>query len=141
MIGIQVRSHFRPIRLITESVLDDFQRKEVLALLSQYPPQAFHVLFVELPVTRRCPLGIDQSLALQEPDLRDGDIGELLTEQGEDVTNRQGKTARSLCPPAQMCSRNDRHSPIATRYNNLNFPIWTSSPLDSRASSIRSRFT
>jgi hypothetical protein len=96
MIGIRVRSHFRLIGLITESVLDDFQRKEVLALLSQYPPQAFHVLFVELPVTRRCPLGIDQSLALQEPDLRDGDIGELLTEQGEDVTNRKVR------PPAHF---------------------------------------
>jgi hypothetical protein len=89
VVGIRVRIHFRPTGLITEPVLDDFQRKEVLALLSQYPPQAFHVLFVELPVTRRCPLGIDKSLALQESDLRDGDIGELLTEQGEDVTNRQ----------------------------------------------------
>jgi hypothetical protein len=102
MIGIRVRSHFRLIGLITESVLDDFQRKEVLALLSQYPPQAFHVLFVELPVTRRCPLGIDKPLALQEPDLRDGDVGELLPEQGEDVTYRKVRPPAHLALPLRF---------------------------------------
>ena len=105
------------------------QRQEVLALLAQHPPQALDVVLVELAVARGGPLGIDQALALQEADLRDGDVGELLAEQGEDVADGQvGAGAHSVALPSAMNT-------------SLNLPICTSSPLVQPASSIRARLT
>ena len=72
------------LRAFVEAALDDFQRQESIPLLPQDPAQALDVAFVELPVTRRRPLGIHQSLALQEADLGDGDVRELVLEEGQD---------------------------------------------------------
>ncbi len=50
-----------------------------------------------LPVPRRRALGVDQALALEEPDLRDRDVGELLPQQGQDVTDGEvGAAGHSL---------------------------------------------
>jgi hypothetical protein len=61
----------------------------VVLLLAQDPAQPVDVTFVELPVPRRGPLWVEQALAFQEPDLGDGDIGELVLEQREDLPDRQ----------------------------------------------------
>ena len=114
----------------------------MLPLLAQHPAQPLHVVLVELPVARRRALRVDQALALEEPDLGDGHVGELLAEQGQDVADRQvGTRAHRLPPSRRHRAAVAAHSPVATRYKSLNLPIWTSSPLDSRASSIRFRFT
>jgi hypothetical protein len=64
----------------------------VFPLLAEHPTQAFHVVLVEFPVPGRGPLGVDQPLALEKSDLGDGDVGKLLSEQGEDVSYRQIRT-------------------------------------------------
>ncbi len=84
-----------------EAALDHLERQEVLALLAQHPSQPFDVVLVELAVPRRGALGVDETLALEEADLRDGDVGELLAQQGEDVPDRQ------VCPTA--------HRPLTDR--------------------------
>jgi hypothetical protein len=82
-----------------EPVLDDLQGEEVLALLTKHPPQAFDVVLVELPVARGRALRVDQPLALEEPDLGDGDVRELLSEQAQDVSDRQvGPSAHRRLP-------------------------------------------
>ena len=70
-----------------DAVLDHLERQEVLALLAEDAAQEFHVVAVELAVTRRRAFRIDQALALEEPDLGDRDIGELLEQQGEHLTD------------------------------------------------------
>ena len=68
----------------------------MLPLLAQDPAQTFDVLLVELPVARRRALGIDQTLTLEETDLGNGDVGEFLTQQGQDVADGQiGAAAHS----------------------------------------------
>jgi hypothetical protein len=59
----------------------------MLSLLAQDPPQALDVVVIELAVPRGRPLGDEQAAALEEADLRDRDVGELVAEQGKDVTN------------------------------------------------------
>jgi hypothetical protein len=79
----------RRARVIFEAVLDDLEREEVLSLLLEDPPQSVDVVLVELSVARWRPFRVDQPLALEESDLRDGDVRELLAEQGEDVADGQ----------------------------------------------------
>ncbi len=74
--------------VLVEALLDDLQRQEVLALLPEDPAQARDVDAVELPVAGRGALGLDQPLALQEPDLRDRDVGELVLEVREHLADR-----------------------------------------------------
>ncbi len=95
------------VRFVVETVLDDLERQEVLALLEKHPAQSIDVLLVELAVARRRALGVDQSLAFQEADLRDGDVGELLAQQGQDVTDRQirARRHRRPSPPAPFNRR------------------------------------
>jgi len=58
-------------------------------LLAQDPPQPFDVRLVELAVAGRCALGVEQTLALEEPDLRDRDVRELLLEERENFADRE----------------------------------------------------
>ena len=74
---------------VGEAVLDHLERQEVLALLAQDPAQALDVGLVELAVARRRALGVEQALALEEADLGDGDVGELVLEQGQDLADRE----------------------------------------------------
>jgi hypothetical protein len=74
---------------LLQAVLDHLEWEEVLTLLAEHPAQPLDVGVVELPVARGRPLGVDETLALEEPDLRDGDVGELLAKQREDVADRQ----------------------------------------------------
>src|SRR5207244_3539623 len=73
---------------LVEPFLDHLERKEVLALLPQDPAQTFDITRIELAVPRRRALRIDEALALEEPDLRNGDLGELLTELIQHVADR-----------------------------------------------------
>jgi flavin-binding protein dodecin len=73
---------------VVEASLDHFQRQKGVTLLAQYPTQAVDVRLVELPVTRRGPFGVHQPLALEEADLRDGDVGELLLKERQDFAYR-----------------------------------------------------
>jgi hypothetical protein len=86
-----------------EASFYDLEGQEVLTLLAKHPSQALHVVVVELPVPRRGPLRIDQPLALQEADLRDGHVGELRLEQAEDIADGQ------VAPSAHL-----RHLPCPT---------------------------
>jgi hypothetical protein len=72
-----------------QSVPDHLEREEVLPLLAQDPTEAFDVGLEEFPVPRRRALRVHQSLALQKSDLRDGHVGEFLSEKGKDVPNRE----------------------------------------------------
>ena len=76
---------------------DGLEGQEVLALLDEDPPESIDVGLVELPVARRGPLRVDQALALQEADLGDGDVGELLLQEREDLADRQ--VVGHLTPP------------------------------------------
>src|SRR5439155_23856477 len=71
-----------------EAPLDHLEWQEVLALLAQDPTQALDVGVVELAVARRRALGVEQALALDEADLRDGDVGELVLEEGQHLPDR-----------------------------------------------------
>ena len=112
-------------RTVVQAVLDHLEGQEVLPLLAQHPAQALHVVLVELAVARRRALRVDQALALEEPDLGDGDVGELLAEQGQHVPDRQVR-AGAHAPAARAAMAVTRPPPPGRR--SLNFPIWTSSP-------------
>ena len=60
--------------------------------------RAFDVVLEELAVPRRRTLGIDQTLALEEPDLRNGDVGEFLPKEGQHVTDGEIRTAGHSLP-------------------------------------------
>ena len=77
----------------------------MLALLAQHPAQALDVVLVELAVPRGRALRVDQALALEEPDLGDGDVGELLPEQGQDVADRQVAELRGARPHSSAAAR------------------------------------
>jgi hypothetical protein len=70
---------------VGQPVPDHLEGEEVLALLAQYPAQALHVGVEELSVPRRRALRVHEALALEEPNLGDGDVGELLAQQRQDV--------------------------------------------------------
>jgi hypothetical protein len=76
--GLRTR---RRVRLLLEPALDHLQWQKGVSLLAQDPPEALEIRVVELAVAGRRPLRVDQALAFQEPDLGDGDIGELFLEQ------------------------------------------------------------
>ncbi len=89
---------FVPEIPVSEAVTDDLQGEEVLALLAQDPAQTLDVVVEELAVSRGRTLGVDQALALEEPDLRDRDVGELLPEEGQDVTDGEIAAAAHSLP-------------------------------------------
>jgi hypothetical protein len=89
--------------LLLEATLDHLERKEVLTLLAQHPAQPLDVVLVELAISRRGPFRIDETLALEEPDLGDRDVGELLPEQREHVSDRQVRpAAHDVVPPRAL---------------------------------------
>jgi hypothetical protein len=71
--------------LVLQPALYDLERQEVLALLTEHPLQALDVVVVEFPVTRRCALRINESLAFEKPDLGDGDVRKLLAQQRQHI--------------------------------------------------------
>ncbi len=73
---------------LVETAPDHLEREVVVALLGEDPPESLDVAVVELSVAGGGPLGGDEALALEEPDLRDGDVGELALEQIEHVPDR-----------------------------------------------------
>ncbi len=122
------RSRFVRVEItLGQPVPNDLQGQEVLTLLAEHPTESFDVMLEELAVPRGGSLGVDQTLALEEADFGDGDVGELLAEQRQDITDGEVRPAA--------------HSLPATRYTSLNLPIWTSSPGASFTSSMRSRLT
>jgi hypothetical protein len=78
----------RRVSVAAQTALDDLERQEVLALLAEDPPKPVDVLLVELPVAGRRPLRVEETLALEEPDLGDGDVGKLVLQQGQHVPDR-----------------------------------------------------
>jgi hypothetical protein len=72
-----------------EPVPDHLERQEVLSLLAEDPTESFDVRLEEFAVPRRRALGVDQALALEEPDLGDRDVGEFLPQQRQHVANGQ----------------------------------------------------
>ena len=91
--------------------------------------QPLDVGVVELAVAGRRPLGIDEALALEEADLRDRDVGEVVLQKAEHLSDGQVGAVRG----------GGRHG-LPARKSSLNVPIWSSSPSLSRADSTRSRF-
>ena len=102
--------------------------------------------------TRRRPLRLDQTLGLEEPQLRDGDVGELRAQLGQHLADAHqrlaatpGRGRRVACGRAagavtpRLRSRRPRRGPAMNTSRNL--PICTSSPLLSVADSTRSRLT
>ncbi|MEA2195914.1 MAG: hypothetical protein QOG42_2666 [Solirubrobacteraceae bacterium] len=116
--------------------LDDPQRQVVLTLLGQDVAQSHHVGVGKLSVARGRPLRLDQALGLEETDLADGDVGEIVLELLEDLTDGQGG-------PALIRVR--RHAGMEllseVRKTSRNLPIWTSSEPASTAESMRCRLT
>ena len=91
-----------PFGIVVQPVLDHLERQEVLPLLAEHPAQALHIVLVELPVARGSPLGVHQSLTLQKADLRDGDVGEFLSQERQHVADGQIRPAahRASAPTA-----------------------------------------
>ena len=58
-------------------------------MLAQDHAQQVDIVVVELAVAARGSLGIDQALALQEPDLGDRHVGKLFEQQSEHFTDGQ----------------------------------------------------
>ncbi len=84
-----------------DAILDHSQWQVVLALFAQYAPQQLDVVGVELAIPGRGSLRIDQSLTLEEPDLRDRDVGKLLEQQCEDLADREVSTGRRCRDPGR----------------------------------------
>ena len=78
-------------RSALEPIADDPQRQEVLALLAQDHSKQIDVVVVELAVAAGRALGIDQALALEEPDLGDRDVGELLEQETQALRRWTGR--------------------------------------------------
>src|SRR5205823_5982982 len=76
-------------RQLVEALLDHLEREEVLLLLVQDPAQPREVVRVELAIPRGRALWVHQPLALEEPDLRDGDVGKLVAQLGEHLADRE----------------------------------------------------
>jgi hypothetical protein len=81
------------LSLLLEAALDNFERQEGISLLAQDPAQAVNVRLVELAITRRGALGVDQALALEEADLGDGHVGELFLQERQNLPYREMGTA------------------------------------------------
>src|SRR5918996_967283 len=60
-----------------ETLADDPQRQELLLLQRQDVSEPGDVGVVELAVTGPRPLGVDQALGFEEPDLRDAHVGKI----------------------------------------------------------------
>jgi hypothetical protein len=73
---------------VIQAIANNLEGEEVFSLLAQDVAKSFDVFVEELPVARRRSLGTDKPLALEEPDLRNRDVGELAPQQGQDVTDR-----------------------------------------------------
>src|SRR5439155_20156907 len=106
---------------------DHLERKELFALQTEDEPESLDVVVTELSVPRLRALRLDQSLALEEADLRDGDVREQVLEHVEHFPDREVRTAGL-----------DAHQSFA-RKSSLNFPICNSSPVDSELESTRER--
>jgi hypothetical protein len=88
------------LAVFVQTALDHFQGQKGVPLLAQDPPEALDVGLVELAVTRGRPLRVDQALALEEADLRDGHVGELLLQEGKDFPYREmGPAGHDLFTP------------------------------------------
>jgi hypothetical protein len=81
---------------LSQAVPDDLEGKEVLALLTQDPAQAFDVVVVELAVSRGRSLRVDQALTFEESDLRDGHVGKFLAQEAQDISDGQVTPAGHL---------------------------------------------
>jgi hypothetical protein len=82
----------------SQAVPNDLQGEEMLALLAQDPTQTLYITFIEFAVSRGRTFGIDQPLALEKADFGDGDVGELFSEQRQDIANGQVRTATHSSP-------------------------------------------
>ena len=103
-----------------DAVLDHPQREVVLPLFAQDAAQQFDVVVVELAVSRRRAFRVDQALALEEADLRDRDVGELLEQQPEYLSDRQVLTS--------LDRRSSAQASVRSKNTSRNLPIWSSSP-------------
>jgi hypothetical protein len=127
-IGLLVDGDVLAALLLQQPVLDHLERQVLVPLHPQDVLQSIDVLVVELSVPGGSALGLDQAFGLEEPDLRNGDVGKLGLDGDENLTDR-------LIVP-----RRHAHSPDSKNAS-LNFPICTSSPELSITASTRSRLT
>src|SRR6185312_265721 len=118
-----------------DDLADDPQRQELVALHTQDGAQLVDVLLAVEPVAARGAPRRDQPLVLEEPDLRDRDVGELLLERLAHGPDRQPGPA--LSPLGRLGRHHSPRSMKVSRY----LPICTSSPSARRTLSIRCRFT
>ena len=130
--------------------LDDLQRQVLVALRGQDEPQARAVVGGEPPISRRGALRGDQALGFQEPDLGDGHVREVASQQIEDRSDRHpgqvsGRRAVSSALRASAHRLAARAAVVVAlgpvRNTRRNLPICTSSPLASTAESTGSRLT
>ena len=83
---------------VGQPVPDHLEGQEVLTLLTQDPTEALHVGLEELAIAGRGPFGVHQTLSLQKADLGDGDVGELLAQQRQHITDREVRARRHSFP-------------------------------------------
>jgi hypothetical protein len=88
------------LAVVVQTAFDHLQGQKGVSLLAQDPAQALDVGFVELAVTRGRPLRVDQTLALEEADLRDGHVGEFLLQERQDFPyGEMGPTGHDFYTP------------------------------------------
>ena len=109
------------------------ERQELVALEPQDRLEPLDVVVGEETVAAACSPWPEQALILEVPDLRDGDVGELLPQALADGANRVEARIRR-----RRGNGGGRHG---TRKVNRYFPICTSSSAESSAVSIRRRLT
>src|SRR5690606_18487721 len=97
----------RPVDLLSplpqrELGLDDLEGEEVVTLLLEDETETGEILSAELAIPGRGSIRVDQALALEEPDLGDGDVRELVSQEVDRlpdaqlpfVSHRQGQRCR-----------------------------------------------
>src|SRR5262249_36768915 len=122
-----------------EPTLDHFQRQVVITLRGQHEAQSFDVGAGELAIPGGGPGRGDQPFLLEESDLGVGDGGELRLQRGRHLADalrgpRGCHRVHVVLGPTTGLGAEAKNT---RRY----LPIWTSSPPESRVSSMRSRFT
>jgi hypothetical protein len=61
----------------------------VIALLAEDEPQSLEVVFVELAITTLTPPRGEEALGFEKADLGDRDVGVVLTEEVDDLADRE----------------------------------------------------
>ena len=123
--------------MLEQMLLDHLERPEPIPLRSEHEPEPVHVLAAVLAVSRRAALGGDQPLGLEVVKLRMRQIGELVPQHLEHLTDAEPR-GNGGARPARSGGRHQIVLPVERVIGQAVLADWTSWPAWRRASSTRS---